>query len=249
MAEVGRLLPVRQTPDRDGSQLTRNGLDRASISHSIPVLYEIIACEIADLSSDTQMRTLRMRCLHGLEARITACVAAMLLIASPSWADCSIDPSHFRLPYSDHAIAARNQFFVSMCGDDKGELFDSSDPSLKGRLELPSKGVSAHNGDYYPDSARRTHHEGTTTVAFIVEANGNIEDVSIIESSGHHDLDQAAINAFKQLHFERPARLDGNAVRVILYKPVQWKLTKPQAMSLVNPDGRTLYGIASMLNV
>jgi TonB family protein len=168
-------------------------------------------------------------------ASITASIA-ILLAPSLSRADCSVDPSHFHLPYSDHAIAARNQFFVSMCGGDKGELFDYSDPSLKGRLELPSKGVGAHKGDYYPDSARRMHHEGTTIAAFIVEVNGDVVDVSIIESSRHDDLDQAAINAFKQLHFERPARLDGNAVRVILYKLVQWKLAKPLAINLAIPN-------------
>ena len=167
-------------------------------------------------------------------------MAAMLLASGLCRADCSVDPSHFHLPYSEHAIAARNQFFVSECGGDKGDLFDYSDPSLKGRLEPPSKGVSAHKGDYYPDAARRMHHEGTTIAAFVVEANGDVVDVSIIESSGHDDLDQAAISAFRQLHFERPARLDGNPVRVIVYKPVQWRITKPHAVSLAIPGGRRI---------
>jgi protein TonB len=91
-------------------------------------------------------------------------------------------------------------------------------------LERPSKGSNTHKGNYYPVSARREHHEGTTIVAIIIGSNGHIDDISVIESSGYDELDKATADAFRTLHFEHPATLDGKAVRVITYQRVQWGL-------------------------
>lgn len=155
---------------------------------------------------------------------ITSCIAATLLATSLSQADCSDNTSHF-LPYSDDVVAVRDHFFTSMCGAGKGELYDFLDPSLKGRIVAPKKMHSTHKGDYYPDSARRQHHEGTTIAAYVVGIDGNVSDVSVIKSSGYAELDQAAVSAINSMHFEQPAELDGNAVRVILYFPFKWHLT------------------------
>ena len=154
---------------------------------------------------------------------ITSCIAVLLLAPAASQADCSDNASRF-LPYSDDVVAVRDHFFTSMCGTDKGELFDFLDPSLNGRIVAPKKMHSTHKGDYYPDSARRQHHEGTTIAAYVVDITGHVADVSVIKSSGYDELDQAAVNAVKSLHFEQPAELDGNAVRVILYFPFKWRL-------------------------
>jgi TonB family protein len=156
---------------------------------------------------------------------VLACMSTMPLAPGLSRADCSVDPAHFKLTYSDKAIVARNLFFTSMCGGKRGDLFDFSDPALVGRLERPSKIVNTHTGDYYPDSAKRKYHEGNTITAYVVEANGDVLDASIIVSSGYDDLDRAAVNALKHVHFDRPGKLDGNAVRVLMYFPINWKLT------------------------
>jgi TonB family protein len=109
----------------------------------------------------------------------------------------------------------------------------STDFQLRGRLELPSKGSNSQKGNPYPDSARRKNHEGRTVTAYIVERNGNVVDAANLESRGYDDLDQAAIDTVKHLHFERPGMLDGNAVRVILYIPLLWRTPKPLAMNSV----------------
>src|ERR1700689_1092923 len=103
---------------------------------------------------------------------VAICSAALLLAPDLGQADCSDNASHF-LTYSDEVVATRNRFFTSMCGGDKGELFDYKDPSLNGRLEPPTKPHNRYEGDFYPDSARRLLHEGTTIAAYVVDTKGN----------------------------------------------------------------------------
>jgi TonB family protein len=124
-------------------------------------------------------------------------------------------------------MASRNAFFLSMCNAADGNLLDITDPTLKGRLEKPSHAVNSHNADYYPDAAKRQHHEGRTVVAVIIEINGETKHAAVIVSSGYDDLDKAAIYAFTSVKYDVPYMLDGNPVRVLQYSPVTWKLTPP----------------------
>jgi protein TonB len=48
-------------------------------------------------------------------------------------------------------------------------------------------------GDDYPSRALRDELEGTTRLGFIVSAEGQVEDVQVIVSSGHDILDVASI--------------------------------------------------------
>jgi protein TonB len=57
---------------------------------------------------------------------------------------------------------------------------------------------------YYPNRARRRHHEGTTTVAFIIDLKGVISNIRIEESSGYSTLDNAAVNAIQRVGQFRP---------------------------------------------
>ena len=52
---------------------------------------------------------------------------------------------------------------------------------------------------YYPNRARRRHQEGTVTVAFIIDLQGVITRIRIVESSSHPALDDAAISAIKRV--------------------------------------------------
>jgi protein TonB len=82
--------------------------------------------------------------------------------------------------------------------------------------------------DVYPDIARRQNLQGTVVLAFVVERDGSIQHVAVIESSGYAVLDEAAAGWIEKGGFHSPATLDGQPVRELLYFPVQFKLTGPQ---------------------
>ena len=63
----------------------------------------------------------------------------------------------------------------------------------------------------YPRSARRKGHEGGVTVEICVAADGAVTDAEIVESSGHAELDEAALGAARTARFA-PATVDGVSV-------------------------------------
>ena len=63
----------------------------------------------------------------------------------------------------------------------------------------------------YPRSARRKGHEGSVTVEITVAADGLVGGAEIVGSSGHAELDAAALDAARTAHFA-PATVDGATV-------------------------------------
>lgn len=61
----------------------------------------------------------------------------------------------------------------------------------------------------YPDEARAAHREGTTLLSYTGTADGRLEGVRVVHSSGYPDLDDAAIRCVFQWRFD-PARDKGN---------------------------------------
>ncbi|RKX46352.1 MAG: hypothetical protein DRP64_03320 [Verrucomicrobia bacterium] len=53
----------------------------------------------------------------------------------------------------------------------------------------------------YPRISQRRGEEGTVTLAITVLANGKAENVSVIQSSGHRRLDEAALKAARKTTF------------------------------------------------
>lgn len=163
--------------------------------------------------------------------RLAACCTLLPLAAS---ATCEIEPGRFdssRVPYkmTEAGIAARNKYFVEQCTRANGEIVDFYDPTLKGRLRRPGKAVLA-NGEYYPLWARRMGIEGEALVAYVIELDGTVRDVSVIESSGdslQKYLDGAAIEVWRNIRFASPATLDGKPVRVVGYGPAKFHLRNP----------------------
>jgi TonB family protein len=155
---------------------------------------------------------------------ILSMVVALGALPGLVLADCSIDPNHFVFPYSKTALAARNAFFDSVCSASNGELIDLTDPTLKGRIEKPSKPVRVGNEDLYPVQARRMRYRGTPVVAYVLEPSGMVGDVVVIESSGFDVLDQAAITTMRHWRWSIPAKLDGKPVRALIYSSVAFHL-------------------------
>jgi protein TonB len=76
----------------------------------------------------------------------------------------------------------------------------------------------------YPDLARRAGIEGTTVVKALVDVDGSIAEVKILQTSGNQMLDQAALAAAKEAQFS-PAKQRDRYVRVWVSIPVRFSLT------------------------
>lgn len=77
---------------------------------------------------------------------------------------------------------------------------------------------------YYPIHARRNGLEGTSTVAFTVNRNGAIGDISLARSSGTTLLDQAAVQTIIRINNAPPFPAD--------IKRSQWSFAIPIAYNL-----------------
>ncbi|MEX5748487.1 energy transducer TonB [Massilia sp. X63] len=60
----------------------------------------------------------------------------------------------------------------------------------------------------YPVSAARNGDSGTVTLALLVGADGRVQDARVQRSSGHRELDRAALNALSLCQF-KPAMNNG----------------------------------------
>ena len=75
---------------------------------------------------------------------------------------------------------------------------------------------------FYPDAAQRLHEQGTTTVSFTVTADGEVTDPTIAKSSGHDDLDQAALPCVMTWKY-KPAIQEGKPITAQWQANVVWK--------------------------
>ena len=75
----------------------------------------------------------------------------------------------------------------------------------------------------YPQTARRRGREGAVTVEAGVSAEGRVEQVVVVSSSGHADLDAAACRALGSANFA-PATEDGRNVRGKVRLTFQFRL-------------------------
>jgi len=77
----------------------------------------------------------------------------------------------------------------------------------------------------YPKSARRRGREGLVTVEATIAADGSVEDVRVVSSSGHRDLDESAVAAVSSARFA-PATLAGAAISAAIRLTFDFKLGK-----------------------
>ena len=75
---------------------------------------------------------------------------------------------------------------------------------------------------YYPDIIRRAEIEGKVIIEFIVDKNGNVVDMKIIQSV-NDKLDEIALNAVRDLKFT-PGRQRGKPVKVKMKIPINFRL-------------------------
>jgi protein TonB len=100
-------------------------------------------------------------------------------------------------------------------------------PPKPAGISSPVLAPSAGNNcasNYYPPLAVRLNQEGTTLVTLQISAEGSVTGASIADSSGHDDLDEAAIKcATARFHF-KPAMQNGSPVEASTKVRITWKL-------------------------
>ena len=85
--------------------------------------------------------------------------------------------------------------------------------------------ILAHVAPRYPSLARRRGIEGNVKLSVVIEADGSIGSIEVVESSGSAVLDRAAVAAVREWEF-RPAEVRGHPVRATLeLPPIRFKLT------------------------
>jgi periplasmic protein TonB len=75
----------------------------------------------------------------------------------------------------------------------------------------------------YPPAARRRGYEGTVMMEVLVDRGGKVQDLRLVESSGHGLLDRAAMGAVKRWMFE-PARHGEEKVDMWVKVPLTFRL-------------------------
>ena len=78
----------------------------------------------------------------------------------------------------------------------------------------------------YPLQAVRDHISGVVRVAFLIKANGKVDDVKVEGSSGNDLLDRAALRCVKYWRY-RPAVDNGKAVDVPWKADIVWRVRDP----------------------
>lgn len=76
----------------------------------------------------------------------------------------------------------------------------------------------------YPDSAKKAGKTGKVFVSFVVKKSGKVASVKVVRSSGHKELDDAAIDVVKKMPDWTPGEKDGKVVNVAYTLPLNFAL-------------------------
>lgn len=80
---------------------------------------------------------------------------------------------------------------------------------------------------YYPEKEAKAGVEGTTSLRFVITAEGKVADAEIVKSSGNGNLDEAALKCTRKWRYS-PATSNGKPVRVSWNADIVWKSVVPQ---------------------
>lgn len=108
-------------------------------------------------------------------------------------------------------------------GDGSGQGTGQGDNTGAGEPVQPPRLISRVQPDY-PSAARQNSIEGTTYVRLLVSASGDVESVSVSNSSGSGALDSSAVDAAYQWGFTPAKDERGRAVRCYVSLPVTFRL-------------------------
>lgn len=75
----------------------------------------------------------------------------------------------------------------------------------------------------YPELAREQSREGRVVLRFIVDEQGEVEQISVVSALGM-GCDEAAIEALSNMPKWQPATFKGQAISVVCYLPIDFRL-------------------------
>lgn len=102
-------------------------------------------------------------------------------------------------------------------------LLCASFPAWAQDAPLPQADMSACGVPIYPASAVRTNATGTTVVAFLIGADGKVQQTNVTRASGHVDLDKAALRSVAMCSF-KAILVDGKPVAAWVQTDFTWSL-------------------------
>lgn len=76
----------------------------------------------------------------------------------------------------------------------------------------------------YPMTERNAKIEGTATVRFLINTDGNVEEVIVVASTGNSNLDAAAVNACYKWKFTSARNMSGQNIRCYANMPITFKI-------------------------
>jgi len=98
-------------------------------------------------------------------------------------------------------------------------------PSQASSTVLARPNPSKNSAPIYPDIARKKGWAGTLILQANISAQGSVESLKILQSTGHDVLDQSAITAVRQWHFH-PQKVNGIPTPVTVELPVKFSLNQ-----------------------
>ena len=123
------------------------------------------------------------------------------------------------------AISALGFLAVAGLAEGQEARRDINDPSVTKRSMPDASNIALMFFDY-PSEAVRKKLEGTVRLTMCVNANGRPNSISVVESSGHPVLDEAARKWFARKARIRPAEATGTPVEVCNYT-ITWVSSLP----------------------
>ena len=82
-----------------------------------------------------------------------------------------------------------------------------------------------HKNLVYPEDAKNRGIEGRATCQFIVNKDSTISNVTLLNTSGNHELDMEALRVIEGMPKWKPAKQKGNVVRAKVTLPVDFTLS------------------------
>ena len=74
----------------------------------------------------------------------------------------------------------------------------------------------------YPEALKASKVEGTTLVQFVVGTDGEISNVTVVQSSGYPEMDEEAVRVAESFPNWKPAAKDGELISMKTQLPVRF---------------------------
>ncbi len=140
-----------------------------------------------------------------------------------------------RMGTGDAAVSAGDTTANANTGDASAGAGDASAsaedagngiPPVSDAIEAPAvpPRVLSSRAPEYPSSAQNRGTEGTVVIRFLLDKEGSVDDMEIVESSGSNALDRAARNAAAGFSFSPGLDGYGRPVRCYVYQTFTFRL-------------------------